>query len=670
MSLNDLPSKERSAYTSMIRQYESKNYKKALKVADQILTSHPRNGDTLAMKALILSTSQPKKLDEAFDMAKTAIKFCIKSHITWHVLGLLHKAKEEYPAALKAFKTALRHDSQNPQVLKDTCLLQMQLGDFSDTIELRRLMLTQNSKPSGNWYGFAVSNDLAGNTLEAIDILKNFLKTVEGVDVRSSNEKSEVYLYLAELLLKAEKYEELHQLLTTQSNDILDSIKSKELMVVCGQRGFLQVEELQLILKELITINEDNGEYILNYLKTFNQEEHFNVIKKLLQEFPKSNVLHEILVENSSFSADLFAESLRIYVSNYPVPSLFPVLKNFNLKFPDFSDYIFTVTESVAEFFISESNYSKAAWLFYALGRFCLPDDVVRAQNYSSKCDEYFELSNQKVAESHVLAAEIARVQKDYELSINHMSKARQSDPGDRYLNHLSVEIMLESGNISGAEQLSKEFIGDKVSKSYAKTLLDFQICFLEILFAQTYKQQGEYGKALYLYNAVQRHFMEYVDEFFDFHLYCVSRGMLRAYVAALRELRQYVKSEYYMKAVVGSAEIYSILAFNEEERQRLIEMARTHTQASTVSTTVAEEKDGEEKQKGKDAEVKESRQIDHDASLEFGLALLEKNPSLEYKRMIETGDAVIRLMNDHERSKLQDIVSAFESLKSSVVLV
>lgn len=45
-----LPSKESGLFRQVVKFYESKQYKKAIKAADQILKKFPEHGETLAMK--------------------------------------------------------------------------------------------------------------------------------------------------------------------------------------------------------------------------------------------------------------------------------------------------------------------------------------------------------------------------------------------------------------------------------------------------------------------------------------------------------------------------------------------------------------------------------------------------------------------------------------------
>jgi len=50
MTSQPLPSKETALFRQVVKLYESKQYKKAIKAADQILKKFPDHGETLAMK--------------------------------------------------------------------------------------------------------------------------------------------------------------------------------------------------------------------------------------------------------------------------------------------------------------------------------------------------------------------------------------------------------------------------------------------------------------------------------------------------------------------------------------------------------------------------------------------------------------------------------------------
>jgi N-alpha-acetyltransferase 15/16, NatA auxiliary subunit len=74
-----LPKKEADLFRNLIRLYEAKQYKKAIKSADAILKKFPNHGETLAMKGLTVnSMSNGKRGDEAHAMVKDALRYDMK----------------------------------------------------------------------------------------------------------------------------------------------------------------------------------------------------------------------------------------------------------------------------------------------------------------------------------------------------------------------------------------------------------------------------------------------------------------------------------------------------------------------------------------------------------------------------------------------------------------
>jgi tetratricopeptide (TPR) repeat protein len=90
--------------------YEDKQYKKGLKDADKILRSplFCQHGETLAMKGLILSCMDRK--EEGYDFARRGLRSNLRSHVCWHVFGLMHRSDRNYPEAIKSYLQALRID--------------------------------------------------------------------------------------------------------------------------------------------------------------------------------------------------------------------------------------------------------------------------------------------------------------------------------------------------------------------------------------------------------------------------------------------------------------------------------------------------------------------------------------------------------------------------------
>lgn len=117
----------------------------------------------------------------------------LKSHVCWHVYGLLYRSDREYREAIKCYRNALRIDPDNIEILRDLSLLQVrflvlislvmgsplgyvsgfqvlmtfylfalqaQMRDLTGFVETRQQLLTLKPNHRMNWIGFAVSHHL------------------------------------------------------------------------------------------------------------------------------------------------------------------------------------------------------------------------------------------------------------------------------------------------------------------------------------------------------------------------------------------------------------------------------------------------------------------------------------------------------------------------------
>lgn len=110
--------------------YEQKQYKNGLKFAKQIL-SNPKcaeHGETLAMKGLTLNCLNRK--EEAYEYVRRGLRNDLKSHVCWHVYGLLQRSDKKYDEAIKCYRNALKWEKDNIQILRDLSLLQIQMRDL------------------------------------------------------------------------------------------------------------------------------------------------------------------------------------------------------------------------------------------------------------------------------------------------------------------------------------------------------------------------------------------------------------------------------------------------------------------------------------------------------------------------------------------------------------
>ena len=198
-----------------------------LKAAEQILKKNPKHGDTLAMKALILNSQG--KTDEAFALGKVALQCDMKSHVCWHVYGLLHRAVKNFGEAIKAYKFALRLEPESHQISRDLALLQVQMRDYQGYVHSRKEMLKARSGSRQNWTALAVAHHLDGDLEAAENVLKSFEETLKNPPSKQDFENSEAILYRNMLIYEQGDVKRALEHLETDGKQNLDRLAMMEL---------------------------------------------------------------------------------------------------------------------------------------------------------------------------------------------------------------------------------------------------------------------------------------------------------------------------------------------------------------------------------------------------------------------------------------------------------
>ena len=152
------------------------------------------------MKGLTLNCMDRKS--EAYELVRQGLKNDLKSHVCWHVFGLLYRSDREYREAIKCYRNALKIDPDNIEILRDLSLLQAQMRDLSGFVETRQQLLTLKPNHRMNWIGFSVAHHLNSNASKAVEILEAYEGTLED-DYPPENERcehGEMLLYKISLL--------------------------------------------------------------------------------------------------------------------------------------------------------------------------------------------------------------------------------------------------------------------------------------------------------------------------------------------------------------------------------------------------------------------------------------------------------------------------------------
>lgn len=181
----------------------------------------------MAMKALILNSLD--KSDEAFALAKEALQCDMKSHVCWHVYGLLYRSAKNFEEAIKAYKFALRLDPESQQIQRDLALLQIQTRDYSGYVASRRAMLQARSHIRQSWTALAVAQHLAGDVKEAETTLTTYEETLKATPPKTDFENSEAVMYKNSLIAEQGDTQRALDHLKTAAKQNLDRLAVMEL---------------------------------------------------------------------------------------------------------------------------------------------------------------------------------------------------------------------------------------------------------------------------------------------------------------------------------------------------------------------------------------------------------------------------------------------------------
>ncbi|CAI5716583.1 unnamed protein product [Peronospora effusa] len=599
-----LPAKESALFRSIVKNYEIKQYKKGLKAADSILKKYPDHGETLAMKGLTLNCMGRK--DEAYDFVKNGLRHDLRSHVCWHVFGLLYRSDLNYNEAIKCYRNAIRIDPENLQILRDLYLLQVQMRDLKGFAETRRTMLTLKPNNRNNWIGFAIAHHLVGNYQMAIDIIEKYFSTLDG-ETAANYEDSEIYLYQNQLLEETGDIKKALANLEQNKKHITDTLAWRQ------KKGqfLLQLErydEARDVFSELLEINFDNYEFhrglqcailkqndmfvskptqqkkspLPSELIDFTKEKNGEELEKAFADFyaeKKTTVGAESLI-SLRFPMDFtrgeeFKKYADVYLKrqlNKKVPSLGSDLKPLYAD----KDKVKVLEELIIGYMktleaknpLDMGDNSMAAnmteevllWTKYlAAQHYDRLGDYIKAMEYVEKCIE----QKPTLLDFLQRKARILKHMGDLNKAADVMVEGRKLDLADRYINNKATEYLLHADRVEEADATIALFTRHEGDPQ--QNLFDMQCMWYEIECGKSQLRQQKYGLALKRFFAVEKHFNDFVEDQFDFHTYCIRKMTLRSYIQLLRLCDTIYGHPFFVEAANGAIACYKALAEKKE---------------------------------------------------------------------------------------------------------
>ncbi|KAF2842372.1 TPR-like protein [Patellaria atrata CBS 101060] len=569
-----LSSKENSLFRQVVKSYETKQYKKGIKAADQVLRKSPNHGDTQAMKALIMNSQGHS--DEAFALAKVALRNDMKSQICWHVYGILYRSQKNYDEAMRAYRTALRLDGDSQQIQRDLAMLQIQTRDYEGYIESRLTMLKAKPNTRQNWTALAVAHHLAGDLTKAEDVLVRYENSLNNPPPRTDLEHTEAALYKNTIIAEAGDYQRALDHIETLLKHPLDRTAVMEMraqyLLKLGKN-----EDAEKAYRALIERNNAFRDYYdglenalgLDRLK----EESINRLAELYESLAKKDERVDAprripldFLQGCSFRSA--ADSYLKPRLNKGIPSLFANVKALykdTSKLQTIEELVNSYLEKSAmngsaegETKAGKSDKFEESVLYFLAQHYnyFLSRDLEKATSFIDRALE----KNPKSVDFNMTKARIFKNYGDTEKAAAAMNHARELDEKDRYINTKCAKYQLRNNQNDAALETMSKFTRNETTGGALGDLKEMQCLWYFIEDGEAFVRNEKYNLALKRFQTIYDIFDIWQEDQFDFHNFSLKKGQIRAYVNLIR-WEDYLRGHpFFSRAAVSAIKIYILL--------------------------------------------------------------------------------------------------------------
>ena len=572
------------------------------------------------MKALIINSQG--NTDEAFALAKLALKESMKSHVCWHVYGLLYRSAKNFEEAIKAYKFALKLEPESQQIQKDLALLQMQMRDYPGYVQSRMAILSQRTGLRQNWTGLAVAQHLAGDLESAETTLTTFEETLKNTSAKTDIEHAEAVLYKNSIIAELGQTERALDHLNAVAKDSPDRTSVMELQA----RYLLKLGKMEEAEQAYRALLDRNAEYRAYYegLQSALRIERSDTpaLKKIYEEYatknPRGDAARRIPLD--FLKGDSFREAADHYLQHMlhkGVPSTFANIKAL------YSDKAKKeVIEDVVEGYAAgkahplangttekqvngetekQDQFTPSVHYFLAQHYNYHPSrDLEKAVNH---VDEAIS-SNTESVDFHMTRARILKHCGNIRKAAETMEKARTMDERDRYINTKAAKYYLRNNDNEAAIKVMSKFTRNDVVGGPLGDLHDMQCVWYITEDGEAYVRQGKLGLALKRFTAIASIFEVWQEDQFDFHSFSLRKGQIRAYVEMIRWEDQLREHPFFTRAAINATKIYIRLFDDPNLAQGNLRNGVNGDKMNSAERKKAEKKARKEREKQEKAEA------------------------------------------------------------------
>lgn len=584
-----LPSKEQTLFRHLVQHYETKQYKKGIKAADQILRKHPNHGDTQAMKALILSSQG--HTSEAFELCKLALKNAMKSHVCWHVYGLLYRQQKNYEEAIKAYRFALRLEPESAQIQRDLALLQVHMRDYEGYVSSRRIMLQARPQLRQNWTALAIGLHLSGDLKAAEDVLHRYEESLKQAPPKSDMEHAEAVLYKNTIIAEQGDVQRALEHLDSVYKMALDRAAVMEMKAEYLLR-LERKQDAEKAYRDLLKRNPERRDYYNGLEKSLGldraEEDDRKTLITMYEEWASQSERIDAArrIPLDFLEGDAFRQHADTYMKQMFKKGVTSTFANIKQLYSDPAKKA-TIQELVEGYarenlrvngdastqepngstdgtHISHKVDPETVWRLsvnYFLAQhynYHLSCNLVKAEQHA---EEAIALNPRKTDYTYNMTrARILKHLGAFDEASAAMNAAREMDLKDRYINTKCAKYQLRNNQNHDAIETMGLFTRKEAIGGPLGDLLDMQCVWYITEDGESYLRQGNIALALKRFRAVHDIFETWYDDQFDFHTFSLRKGMVRAYIDMVRWEDKLREHPFFTRAALAAIKIYIML--------------------------------------------------------------------------------------------------------------
>ncbi|CCH61634.1 hypothetical protein TBLA_0F00900 [Henningerozyma blattae CBS 6284] len=685
--------KDTTVFLEALKLYESKNYKKSIKLLDGVLKKSHNHVDSLVLKGLDLFYLGEKDEAKVFvNNALSKINGTEASAICCHVIGIYMRSTKQYSESIKWFQASLDNGSKNYQIYRDLSTLQSQVGDFKAVLESRKRYWENYMGYRANWTSYAVAQDINGEYHQAVNTLSQFEKLAAGkLGQTEMYENNECIIYKNDIMYRSagsdkSRLANVLKHLVENEKDIYDkfAVLERKASIYMKMGNF---KEASIVYRTLIKRNPDNFKYY-NLLEVALNIKNDNKLRKALYEkletfYPRCEPPKFIPLTFITDEVEL-TKNLEKYVLpllRRGVPATFSNVKPLYRS----RSFIAKILEKIVIEYLEtidpkESPISYIWTCYYLTHHYLFLKDFNKAQEFIEKALSH----SPTIVEFYILKGRILKHLGLLDDAAGVLEEGRQLDLQDRFINTKTVKYFLRANNIDKAVEIASLFTKNDDSPNGIKDLHLVEVSWFIVEQAEAYyrlfiekreklhiekaklvellanetpneeeseniaKLESELrelewtvkkyqGLSLKRFAAISKIYDQFDDDQLDFHSYCMRKGTPRAYLEMIQWGNTIFTQPMYVRAMVGASKIQFGLHDKLIEDKQLVANEEENKNSTKMNKRVKKEIAALNKRKEDEKKFVAAYTSEQDQDV-YGKKLIDsKEPLTEFANLFYT---------------------------------